>query len=317
MDGANRGEMDLDRTSDWSVDSLRTVVDRRLRLLIPHAEIQPHQLHQAMSYSLLAPGKRLRPILTLLASFHFGVKDLTALDAACALEMVHAASLIMDDLPAMDNAEMRRGQPTAHRKFGEEIAILAAVALLNQAYGVIGNMDNVTDTARAGLVRTFARVIGSEGLVGGQVIDLKERGQGMDPRRIEKLNELKTAALFVAAVETGAIIAGATGDSFAAARTFATHLGLAFQIADDMLDDPAFAGQTGKDTGKDADKPTLVSVLGLPAARRTLDQHLDAARAALIVMSPHRSPLTAFFEASFAQLPELPPTASQPTSKQG
>lgn len=311
MDGTSQGTMDLDKTSQWSVETLRTVVDRRLRLLVPHSQIPPQQLHQAMCYSLLAPGKRLRPILTLLASFHFGVKDLAALDAACALEMVHAASLIMDDLPAMDNAELRRGQPTAHRQFGEEIAILAAVALLNQAYSVIGSMEQINDAARSDLVRTFARVIGSEGLVGGQVMDLKERGQGMDARRIEKLNELKTAALFVAAVEAGAIIAGVTGSRFSAARTFATHLGLAFQIADDMLDDPAFAGTTGKDTGKDADKPTLVSQLGLEGARQTLDAHLGAARAALIVMSPTPSPLTTFFEASFAQAP-VPPSGLPP-----
>jgi len=286
----------------WSVEQLRTVVDRRLRLLVPHAQIAPQQLHQAMCYSLLAPGKRLRPILTLLTSFHYGVTDLRALDAACALEMVHAASLIMDDLPAMDNSELRRGQPTAHRQFGEEIAILAAVALLNQAYGVLGSMEGLTDPARADLVRIFARAIGSEGLVGGQVIDLKERTGAMDARRIEKLNELKTAALFIAAVETGAIIAGATGASFEAARTFATKLGLAFQIADDLLDDPAYAGQTGKDTGKDRDKPTVVSLLGVEQARRVLDQYLADARQALQQMSATPSPLTAFFEASFAQI---------------
>jgi len=286
----------------WSVEQLRTVVDRRLRLLVPHAQIAPQQLHQAMCYSLLAPGKRLRPILTLLTSFHYGVTDLRALDAACALEMVHAASLIMDDLPAMDNSELRRGQPTAHRQFGEEIAILAAVALLNQAYGVLGSMEGLTDPARADLVRIFARAIGSEGLVGGQVIDLKERTGAMDACRIEKLNELKTAALFIAAVETGAIIAGATGASFEAARTFATKLGLAFQIADDLLDDPAYAGQTGKDTGKDRDKPTVVSLLGVEQARRVLDQYLADARQALQQMSATPSPLTAFFEASFAQI---------------
>ena len=294
--------MDREQNNMWSVDHLRTVVDRRLRLLVPHAQIAPQQLHQAMCYSLLAPGKRLRPILTLLTSFHYGVDDLVALDAACALEMVHAASLIMDDLPAMDNSELRRGQPTAHRQFGEEIAILAGVALLNQAYGVIGNIDRLSDTARVDLVRTFTRAIGSEGLVGGQVIDLKERSGTMDPRRIEKLNELKTAALFVAAVETGAIIAGAKGASFEAARVFATKLGLAFQIADDLLDDPAYAGQTGKDTGKDRDKPTVVSVLGRDQARQVLEQYLTEARQSLTQMSATPSPLTVFFEASFAQI---------------
>ena len=176
------------------------------------------------------------------------------------------------------------------------------ILMMKQAYGVIGNIDRLSDTARVDLVRTFTRAIGSEGLVGGQVIDLKERSGTMDPRRIEKLNELKTAALFVAAVETGAIIAGAKGASFEAARVFATKLGLAFQIADDLLDDPAYAGQTGKDTGKDRDKPTVVSVLGRDQARQVLEQYLTEARQSLTQMSATPSPLTVFFEASFAQI---------------
>ena len=294
--------MDREQSELWSVDHLRTVVDRRLQLLVPHTENAPQQLHQAMCYSLLAPGKRLRPVLTLLTSFHFGVTDLIALDAACALEMVHAASLIMDDLPAMDNSELRRGQPTAHRKFGEEIALLSGIALLNQAYSVLGNMERISDRARADLVRTFAYAIGSEGLVGGQVIDLKERDDSLTPQRIEKLNELKTAALFVAAVEAGAIVAGANGPSYDAARTFATKLGLAFQIADDLLDDPSFAGRTGKDTGKDSGKPTVVSVLGQLEARQVLERYLTEARIALKQMSAAKSPLTVFFDASFAHL---------------
>ena len=292
--------MDRDQMDIWSIDHLKTVVDRRLGVLVTQAETTPEVLSAAMRYSLLAPGKRLRPLLALLTSFHFGVKDLVALDAACALEMIHAASLIMDDLPAMDNSELRRGLPTAHRKFGEEIAILAGIALLNQAYGVIGQAGRLSDTARVGLMRAFARAIGAEGLVGGQVIDLRERPSDMPPHRIEQLNEMKTAALFVAAVETGAIIAGAEGRSLDAARTFATKLGLAFQIADDMLDDPSFAGTTGKDTGKDAGKPTVVSTLGRAEARKVLDRYLTEARLALTTMSATKSPLTVFFDASFA-----------------
>ena len=303
MDG---NQVDGNPIAVWPVDRLRTVVDRRLRLLVPHAQIAPQQLHQAMCYSLLAPGKRLRPVLTLLTSFHFGQSDLKSLDIACALEMVHAASLIMDDLPAMDNSELRRGQPTAHRQFGEEIAILAGIALLNQAYSVIGNADGLSDGVRADLVRIFAKAIGSEGLVGGQVMDLKERAAEMEAGRIEKLNELKTAALFVAAVEAGAVVAGASGPGLEAAHTFATKLGLAFQIADDLLDDKAFAGRTGKDTGKDAGKPTMCTVLGPAKARAQLDQYLSDARQALTDMSAGTSPLTVFFEASFAQvLPQL------------
>ena len=294
--------MDGNQIAVWPVERLRTVIDRRLRLLVPHAQIAPQQLHQAMCYSLLAPGKRLRPVLTLLTSFHYGLTDLAALDVACALEMVHAASLVMDDLPAMDNSELRRSQPTAHRQFGEEIAILAGIALLNQAYGVIGNTDGLSDAVRGDLVRIFAKAIGSNGLVGGQVMDLKERAVELEPRRIERVNELKTAALFVAAVESGAVIAGATGAALAAANTFATKLGLAFQIADDLLDDKAFAGTTGKDTGKDHGKPTMVSVLGPVRARATLNGYLSDAREALAEMSAGPSPLTVFFEASFAQI---------------
>ena len=293
--------MDRDRLDIWSVEHLRTVVDGRLNSLVPRLDAPPAQLHAAMRHSLLAPGKRLRPLLVLLASFHFGIKDLAALDAACALEMIHAASLIMDDLPSMDNAELRRGLPTAHRKFGEEIAILAGVALLNRAYGVIGDMMHLSDATRVALLRSFAHAIGSEGLVGGQVLDLKERDLAMAPLQLEKLNELKTAVLFVAAVEAGAVIAGADGRSLEAARTFASKLGLAFQIADDMLDDASYAGLTGKDTGKDANKPTVVSTLGRKDAQRLLEQYLADARTALTTMNAAESPLTAFFDASFVK----------------
>ena len=296
------GETGLDRQAAWSVDNLRVIVDRRLRLLVPHAQIAPQSLHTAMCYSLLAPGKRLRPILTLLSSYHFGATDLVALDAACALEMVHAASLIIDDLPAMDNSELRRGQPTAHRQFGEEIAILSGVALLNQAFSVLASAQRLSDQVRLELVRVFTSAVGSTGLIGGQVIDLKERTANMSPNRLEKLNELKTAALFVAALEAGAVVAGAQGSSIEAARTFATKLGLAFQIADDMLDDPAFAGLTGKDTGKDRSKPTVVSVVGRAQARVILDQYVAEAREALAQMGAAESPLTAFFEASIAHM---------------
>ena len=283
----------------WSVDYLRTIIDRRLRILLPDPQVAPQRLHQAMAYALLAPGKRLRPVLTMLASFDFGVKDLRALDCACAIEMVHTASLIMDDMPAMDNADLRRGQPTAHRQFGEDTAMLSSVALLNHAYGVIASADGFSPAARIALVGMLSSAVGSDGLIGGQLLDLRERSPTMNKRQLEHLNQLKTAALFVASVEAGAHAAGVTGDAIEAARTFALELGLAFQIADDMLDDPAFAGKTGKDTGKDAGKPTLVSVLGPGEANRVLGRHLDAARANLGKLGG-TGHLATFLEASFA-----------------
>jgi geranylgeranyl diphosphate synthase, type II len=231
-----------------------------------------------------------------------------ALDAACAIEMIHAASLIMDDLPAMDDAELRRGQPTAHRQFGEDIAILSGIALLNRAFGVVASADGLSNATRIELIRILSESVGSNGLVGGQVIDLSERRGEMDRRRIEKLNQLKTAALFVASVEAGGVIAGASSEMLTTVRKFATDLGLAFQIADDLIDDPSFAGKTGKDTGKDHGKATLISVLGRNQARGALDQYLKAARTALLTMGNPASQLVTFVEASFAQLQTLPET---------
>lgn len=283
------------------IDYLRIAIDRRLLTLVSDAQGMPEQLHQAMGYSLLAPGKRLRPLLTLLTSFHFGIKDLTALDSACAVEMVHTASLIMDDLPSMDNAAMRRGQPTAHLKFGEDIAILSGIALLSQAFGLVASSEKISDATRANLVRVLSKAVGAFGLVGGQVIDLRERTHDLGRGRLENLNKLKTAGLFVAAVEAGALIARAPHDKLHMVRQFATELGLAFQIADDQLDDPEFSGKTGKDTCKDHGKTTLQSILGKTEAERILGEHLRTALEILSRMGKDNSPLKAYVESSFAQ----------------
>ena len=292
---------DLPAGTLWAADHLRMAIDRRLRTLVSGAHGMPKQLHQAMGYSLLAPGKRIRPLLTLLTSFHFGIKDLAALDSACAIEMVHTASLIMDDLPSMDNAAMRRGQPTAHLKFGEDIAILSGIALLSQAFGLVASSEKIGDATRVDLVRVLSKAVGADGLVGGQVIDLRERTRDLGRGRLEKLNKLKTAGLFVASVEAGALVARASHDTLDMVRQFGTELGLAFQIADDRLDDPTFAGKTGKDTGKDNGKTTLQSTLGKNEAERILGEHLRAAHEILGRMGKANSPLKAYVESSFAQ----------------
>jgi geranylgeranyl diphosphate synthase type II len=256
----------------------------------------------AMGYSLLGPGKRIRPLLTMLTSRHCGRRDLAALDTACAIEMVHAASLVMDDLPAMDNARLRRGQPTAHLAHGEDIAILSGIALLNLAYGVLATTAGVTPEVRIALVQLVVGAVGSDGLVGGQVMDLMLRDGSTADHQLVKLNELKTASLLVAAAEAGAIIAGASPAVVAQIRDFALDLGAAFQIADDLLDDPAYARQTGKDTGKDAGKPTLPSRLGREEAKRLLQRHLSSARGHLAKSGTADSPLVSLIDHCFSPL---------------
>lgn len=240
-----------------------------------------------MAYNLLAPGKRLRPLLTLLTSFHFGRRDLAALDVACAIEMVHAASLVMDDLPAMDNAAYRRGQPTLHLKFGEDIAILSSVALLNQAFEILAGCSDLSADLRLELIRLVTSAIGPNGLIGGQTMDLNLRTSPSRDDDLVKVNNLKTAALFVAAAEAGARVAGVKGSNLNLVRQFALELGAAFQIADDLMDDPSFAGRTGKDTGKDANKPTMLSRNGLEDTRSKLRDHLHAARKCLDQTGSH------------------------------
>ncbi len=286
----------------WSVGHLEAIIDRRLRILVPGPSEPPQLLHMAMGYSLLAPGKRMRPVLTLLTSFHFGQRDLLALDFGCAIEMIHAASLVMDDLPAMDDAVLRRGKPTAHREFGEDIALLSSIALLNRAYLVVSKAQGVSAEARIRISGVLAKAVGSGGLVGGQVMDLRLRSGSVDQRDLERLNGMKTAALFIAAAEAGAIVGGASEEKIVIVQQLASELGLAFQIADDVLDGARFAGETGKDTGKDLGKPTLGSMLGPEAARVLFLEHATRCRGMLATLGAERTPLGTFVEHCLAQV---------------
>ncbi|MBO1080950.1 polyprenyl synthetase family protein [Roseomonas haemaphysalidis] len=260
---------------------LRGQVLLRLDQLLPAGGPAPPRLHDAMRDALLGPGKRLRPILTVLAARRFGGDEAAALDAGCAVEMVHAASLVLDDLPCMDNALLRRGRPTTHQAFGQDTAILAAIGLLSQAYGLLAALPAVPDDRRARMVAVLAGAVGAQGLVGGQEIDLHARQQHVAPGQVDELNHLKTGVLFVAALEAGAVLAGASEDCLPPLRRFGRHLGLAFQTLDDVLDVAATAEAAGKDVQQDAGKPTLVSLFGVEGAwRRALD-HLRLARAEL------------------------------------
>lgn len=286
--------------SPSSISYLESIIERRLRVILPSQQVAPQFLHMAFGYSVLSPGKRLRPIITMLTCFHLGRDDLAALDCACAIEIIHAASLVIDDLPCMDNAELRRGQATAHRKFGEDVAVLSGVGLLNMAFGVVAALDDLPAETRIELVSLLSNAVGSNGLIAGQLMDLKMRTA--QPGNLARLNALKTGALFVAAAEAGAIVAGACADKIEHVRGFASELGLAFQIADDILDTAPYAGRTGKDTGKDAGKPTLLAILGEEGAHATYHAHVDKCRQHLAALSGTDAPLGRFVEHCLAQV---------------
>jgi geranylgeranyl diphosphate synthase type II len=264
-----------------SVESLRLHVDRRLAELIPAPEQEPGRLGEAAHYALLAPGKRFRPMLTLLAAEAFGAPMAKALDVACAMEMVHAASLVLDDLPSMDDARLRRGRPTTHRVYGEADAILASVGLLTQAFSVIAAAEGLPAEDRAALVVSLTDAVGFTGLVAGQALDLAERHRPRTVAEIDALNHRKTGVLMMAAAEAGARIGGASPAARSELGEFARRIGLAFQIRDDLIDVEEGGEHVGKDVGKDAGMTTVVSALGPRAAVAAIEAHLEAADAAI------------------------------------
>ena len=286
---------------DWDILQIENLINDRLATIIPRTETTPQMLYEGMIYNLLAPGKRLRPILTILTSLHFGADGVAALDIACAIEMIHTASLILDDLPAMDNSIARRGQPTTHRKFGEDIAILSGVGLLNYAFSVIAGNDRIQADTRVSLIKLLTNTVGAEGLIGGQVMDLHLRSETTNSYELRKLNEKKTAALFIASAEAGALIAGVEAEMLSRVRQFALEVGAAFQLADDLLDDSIYAGQTGKDTSKDANKPTILSKVGKLDAKFMINSHLNAAKAQLELMGKDNKRLSLFIEHGFSK----------------
>ena len=243
------------------------------------------RVYEAMRYSALAPGKRMRPLLVLAGARLFGVVERSALQVAAAIEMVHAYSLIHDDLPAMDNSDLRRGRPTCHKKFDDATAVLAGDGLLTMAFGVLAHPDTHGDPAvRCELVAALAQAAGAAGMVGGQMIDLIAEKQILDIGATTRLQRMKTGALIAFACEAGAILAKAPAEMRTALRGYAHDLGLAFQIADDLLDIEGSAAETGKPIGADAaaGKATFVSILGVERARaqaellvRQAAAHLD------------------------------------------
>ncbi len=241
-------------------------------------------LYEAMRYMVLGAGKKMRPALVLMACEACGGDPKEALPAACAVEMVHTYSLIHDDLPAMDDDDLRHGRPSCHKRFGEAMAILAGDALLTEAFRLLAT--EVADAARAkALVAELAAAAGAVGMVGGQVADLQaERTRSDDDRLLEVIHRRKTAALLTAAVVMGAISADAGEHWIRSLRAYGMHLGMAFQIADDVLDATAPTEVLGKTAGKDAaaGKLTFVKLFGVEAARRRARAEADRAVDTLI-----------------------------------
>ena len=257
---------------------------------------RPESLREAMRYSLLAGGKRLRPILCLAAFELAGGEGDLALPTAVALEMIHTMSLIHDDLPAMDNDDLRRGQPTNHKMFGEANAILAGDALLTRAFEMVAlRSPGVSAERLLQVVGELSLASGAPGLVGGQVVDLESEGKSVDLETLEYIHLHKTGALLRACVISGALVAGADATLQAALHTYARGIGLAFQIIDDILDVTASSDVLGKTAGKDltADKTTYPKLLGLEESRRRADGLVAEAKAALEPWRDRAAPLLA------------------------
>jgi geranylgeranyl diphosphate synthase type II len=251
-------------------------IDAELTRLVPEAG---EEVRRSMAYTVLAPSKRVRPVLTLLCAELCGGRAAQAVPAAAAIELVHGSSLILDDLPSMDDAPLRRGRPSNHKVFGEAIAILAAVGLLNLAYGTIA--EAYEKDLAAQLVALLAGAIGMDGLIGGQAADLLATDKAIDFEMLERIHRGKTGALFVAAATAGAITAGARADAVASLTAFAKNLGLAFQIVDDLLDVEGDPVETGKAVRGDARKTTFVSFSGVAGARQLARELCDTADLAL------------------------------------
>ncbi len=241
------------------------------------------RLVEAMRYAALGPGKRVRPFLVY-ASGELAGADAAALDApACALEMIHAYSLVHDDLPAMDDDDLRRGRPTCHRAFDEATAILVGDALQTRAFELLAEAPGLAEKTRIAMITTLARAAGSQGMVGGQAIDLAAIGQRPDLAALERMHRMKTGALIEASVILGALAGNPDEAMLERLTRYARAIGLAFQVRDDILDVTADSQTLGKTQGKDAShaKPTYVSLLGLDAAQALAGKLRDEAEAAL------------------------------------
>ncbi len=271
---------------DW-MKSVQAGSERDLSGYLPAADVVPTKLHEAMRYALLGGGKRVRPLLVYAAGALFGADAAVLSRAAAAVEMIHAYSLVHDDMPCMDDDELRRGKPTVHVAYDEATALLVGDALQSQAFLVLADAAGETTAAKplpparlAAMLRLLAHASGSAGMCGGQAIDLDSVGLSLTLQQLEQMHQLKTGALLRASVVLGALAGkDLSGDELAALNAYARAIGLAFQVVDDVLDATADSATLGKTAGKDAadNKPTYVSILGLEPSRALAEKlRLDA-----------------------------------------
>lgn len=263
----------------------QALVERALKEELDRTPVLDDTLRASMAYSLMAGGKRLRPVLLMAAADAVGADGTKFLPVACALEMIHTYSLIHDDLPAMDNDDLRRGKPTNHVVYGEGIAILAGDALLTLAFTVILRQKAVPAEALLRVVDEVSRAAGAEGMVGGQVLDLEAENRQISMEELRRVHTGKTGALFRAALRSGAILAGASEEQLSALTAYADHFGLAFQITDDILDVIGNAEEIGKPVGSDEKnhKSTYVTLTSLEMAQELARRTVAEAEAALSV----------------------------------
>lgn len=271
----------------------RALIDEALRNIAQRAAA-PKILSEPLKRAMTSPGKRVRGVLLMAVGESTGCKPEKLADAAAAMEMIHASSLILDDLPAMDDALLRRGQPALHREFGEDLAILAAVALLNHSYGLVARNYAALNPRQWTMQQVIKRVVdavGWDGTIAGEAIDLHSEGSHLDFDTLEIIHSRKTGALFVAAAAVGGMLANISPAALGRIEIFAKNLGLAFQITDDILDVIGTPEHLGKDVGKDADRLTFVKLAGVEGAKKLSDELAETSLASIANLGPNAAPL--------------------------
>jgi geranylgeranyl pyrophosphate synthase len=271
----------------------RTLIDGHLAELAARSSA-PSALAPPLGRAMTSSGKRVRGILMLAVGEAAGTKAGKLLDAAAAIEMIHASSLILDDLPAMDDAKLRRGLPTLHREFGEDLAILSAVALLNHAYGLVAQNHAALSPRRWPMQTVIQRVVdavGWDGTIAGEAVDLHSEGSTLDFDTLEFIHSRKTGALFVAAAAVGGMLANMNAAPLQRIETYAKNLGLAFQITDDVLDVTGSSEVLGKDVGKDEQRLTFVKLAGVDGARKLSEELVETSLTSIASLGPGAQPL--------------------------
>jgi geranylgeranyl diphosphate synthase type II len=267
------------------METVVSAVDTALDDFLPTPIESPEIIHEAMRHSVFAGGKRLRPVLCIAAAEACGGNQKSAMTAACAVELMHTYSLVHDDLPCMDDDDLRRGRPTCHKVYGEGMAVLCGDALLTEAFAVLVKAPSTDRYSVSDMVAEFSSAGGSRKLIGGQVLDLEGEGKQLDKTQLKAIHEAKTAALLVASLRLGGMTANASTQQIEALSAFGHSLGLAFQVIDDILDVTQTSKKLGKTAGKDqaAAKSTYPSVWGLEESRKEAERLTGEALAALEV----------------------------------